>query len=92
MIYLQLLRGGTLGRPYLLIHIKRSVDGVVQIMVFGYQSVISLCTLVMQVKLMCSYCTKHNETEVPDPYYGGPQGFEKVEFQYLMTLLYLILR
>lgn len=27
---------------------------------------------------MCSYCKKHNESEVPDPYYGGPQGFEKV--------------
>lgn len=34
--------------------------------------------LMMQVKLMCSYCKKHDETEVPDPYYGGPQGFEKV--------------
>ncbi|XP_057548981.1 uncharacterized protein LOC130827318 [Amaranthus tricolor] len=31
-----------------------------------------------KVKLMCSYCKKHNETEVPDPYYGGQQGFEKV--------------
>ncbi|KDP34708.1 hypothetical protein JCGZ_10913 [Jatropha curcas] len=31
-----------------------------------------------KVKLMCSFCKKHNETEVPDPYYGGPQGFEKV--------------
>ncbi|WOL15668.1 hypothetical protein Cni_G24449 [Canna indica] len=31
-----------------------------------------------KVKLMCSYCTKHSEAEVPDPYYGGPQGFEKV--------------
>lgn len=31
-----------------------------------------------KVKLMCSYCKKHDETEVPDPYYGGPQGFEKV--------------
>jgi protein-tyrosine-phosphatase len=31
-----------------------------------------------QVKLMCSFCKKHEETEVPDPYYGGPQGFEKV--------------
>ncbi|KAL5763807.1 hypothetical protein ACOSQ2_016401 [Xanthoceras sorbifolium] len=31
-----------------------------------------------KVKLMCSYCQKHDETEVPDPYYGGPQGFEKV--------------
>ncbi|KAI3850924.1 hypothetical protein MKW92_019813 [Papaver armeniacum] len=31
-----------------------------------------------KVKLMCSYCKKHSEKEVPDPYYGGPQGFEKV--------------
>lgn len=31
-----------------------------------------------KVKLMCSYCKKHSESEVPDPYYGGPQGFEKV--------------
>ncbi|KAH7663451.1 Acid phosphatase protein [Dioscorea alata] len=31
-----------------------------------------------KVKLMCSYCKKHKETEVPDPYYGGPQGFENV--------------
>ncbi|XP_022752596.1 uncharacterized protein LOC111301293 isoform X3 [Durio zibethinus] len=31
-----------------------------------------------KVRLMCSYCKKHDETEVPDPYYGGPQGFEKV--------------
>lgn len=31
---------------------------------------------------MCSYCKKHDETEVPDPYYGGPQGFEKVILVY----------
>lgn len=31
-----------------------------------------------KVKLMCSYCRRHGETEVPDPYYGGAQGFEKV--------------
>ncbi|XP_006851550.2 uncharacterized protein LOC18441369 [Amborella trichopoda] len=31
-----------------------------------------------KVKLMCSFCKKHKETEVPDPYYGGPQGFEQV--------------
>ncbi|KAG2585703.1 hypothetical protein PVAP13_6KG407000 [Panicum virgatum] len=30
-----------------------------------------------KVKLMCSYCKRHTESEVPDPYYGGPQGFEK---------------
>ena len=27
---------------------------------------------------MCSYCKRHTESEVPDPCYGGPQGFEKV--------------
>lgn len=43
--------------------------------------------LIMQVKLMCSYCKKHDETEVPDPYYGGPQGFEKVIYQYLLTIV-----
>ncbi|KAL2935093.1 hypothetical protein RDABS01_018211, partial [Bienertia sinuspersici] len=32
-----------------------------------------------KVKLMFSYCKKHDETEVPDPYYGGQKGgFEKV--------------
>ncbi|XP_042482377.1 uncharacterized protein LOC122062808 [Macadamia integrifolia] len=31
-----------------------------------------------KVKLICSYCKKHYETEVPDPYFGGPQGFEEV--------------
>jgi hypothetical protein len=31
-----------------------------------------------QVRLMCSYCRKHDITEVPDPYYGGPAGFDKV--------------
>ncbi|CAN4106586.1 unnamed protein product [Withania somnifera] len=31
-----------------------------------------------KVRLMCSYCKKYDESEVPDPYYGGAQGFEKV--------------
>ncbi|VAI74816.1 unnamed protein product [Triticum turgidum subsp. durum] len=30
-----------------------------------------------KVKLMCSYCKRHTESEVPDPYYGGAKGFEK---------------
>lgn len=30
------------------------------------------------VKLMCTYCKHHTEKDVPDPYYGGPSGFEKV--------------
>jgi protein-tyrosine phosphatase len=28
--------------------------------------------------LFCEFCEEHEEDEVPDPYYGGPKGFEKV--------------
>lgn len=28
-----------------------------------------------KVRLMCDFCTRHTEKEVPDPYYGGPEGF-----------------
>lgn len=31
-----------------------------------------------KVKLMCEFATHHPEREVPDPYYGGPEGFNKV--------------
>ncbi|GBG79566.1 hypothetical protein CBR_g29713 [Chara braunii] len=32
-----------------------------------------------KVKLMCSYCREHTGVqEVPDPYYGGREGFERV--------------
>lgn len=31
-----------------------------------------------QVVRMCDYCEVHEETEVPDPYYGGAQGFQTV--------------
>ena len=31
-----------------------------------------------KVRLFCDFCTEHEETEVPDPYYGGAEGFEKV--------------
>jgi protein-tyrosine phosphatase len=27
---------------------------------------------------MCDYCEEHEETEVPDPYYGGEDGFQTV--------------
>ena len=27
---------------------------------------------------MCDYCEAHDETEVPDPYYGGEAGFHRV--------------
>jgi len=31
-----------------------------------------------KIKYFCEFCTEHEEQEVPDPYYGGAQGFEKV--------------
>ncbi|RBP46298.1 protein tyrosine phosphatase [Roseimicrobium gellanilyticum] len=31
-----------------------------------------------RMHLFCEYCTEHDHTEVPDPYYGGPEGFEEV--------------
>ncbi|MCP5558613.1 MAG: low molecular weight phosphotyrosine protein phosphatase [Verrucomicrobiaceae bacterium] len=31
-----------------------------------------------KVKLFCDFCTDHSERQVPDPYYGGEEGFEKV--------------
>ena len=30
-----------------------------------------------QVQLMSEFCAKHDVSSVPDPYYGGPQGFDK---------------
>jgi protein-tyrosine phosphatase len=31
-----------------------------------------------KVRLFCDFVQQHAETEVPDPYYEGPEGFEKV--------------
>jgi protein-tyrosine phosphatase len=31
-----------------------------------------------KLRLMMSYARRFSEDEVPDPYYGGPQGFEEV--------------
>jgi len=31
-----------------------------------------------RVKKFTDFCTTHNHTEVPDPYYGGDEGFELV--------------
>lgn len=31
-----------------------------------------------KVELFMNYATNFDETEVPDPYYGGPQGFDHV--------------
>ena len=31
-----------------------------------------------KVKMMCDFCRHHTTKEVPDPYYGGPEGFDRV--------------
>ncbi|NJN59588.1 MAG: low molecular weight phosphotyrosine protein phosphatase [Leptolyngbyaceae cyanobacterium SL_5_9] len=31
-----------------------------------------------KVKLMCNFCRHHADQEVPDPYYGGAEGFNYV--------------
>ncbi len=31
-----------------------------------------------KVRLMCQYCSKYSTKEVPDPYYGGIEGFNYV--------------
>ncbi len=31
-----------------------------------------------RVKRMCDFCTTHRDREVPDPYYGGSDGFDYV--------------
>ena len=31
-----------------------------------------------KVRLFCDFCRTHETNEVPDPYYGGAQGFERV--------------
>ena len=30
------------------------------------------------VRLFCDFCETFDDQVVPDPYYGGPEGFEKV--------------
>ncbi len=31
-----------------------------------------------KVKLMCEFCRSHSDEDVPDPYYGGEDGFDYV--------------
>lgn len=31
-----------------------------------------------KVRLMCDFCRTHPDKDVPDPYYGGPEGFTYV--------------
>lgn len=73
------LKGGGTGNHYLLTLMRRYSNLYVSFLE-GWKKVLSCNDNLFksQVRLMCSYCKRHDETEVPDPYYGGPQGFEKV--------------
>lgn len=31
-----------------------------------------------KIRLLCDFCSQHDNREVPDPYYGGAEGFEQV--------------
>ncbi len=31
-----------------------------------------------KVRMMCEFCRQYPDKEVPDPYYGGPDGFDYV--------------
>jgi protein-tyrosine phosphatase len=31
-----------------------------------------------KVRLICDFCQRHTDREVPDPYYGGTDGFNYV--------------
>lgn len=47
----------------------------------NYRDILSLDrqgTYAEKVRLMCDFCTRHDLKEVPDPYYGGPAGFDRV--------------
>lgn len=47
----------------------------------NYLNVRSLATCEQQsrkIRRFCEFCQDHDETEVPDPYYGGGAGFERV--------------
>lgn len=47
----------------------------------NYQNILALDSQGVyknKVHLMCEFVTRHPEREVPDPYYGGQTGFDKV--------------
>lgn len=47
----------------------------------NYADVLQLCETDehrSKVKKMCAYCEEHDVDDVPDPYYGGQQGFDRV--------------
>jgi len=46
----------------------------------NYENMVAICPppLLHKLQLFLEYAPHLSEREVPDPYYGGPQGFERV--------------
>lgn len=47
----------------------------------NYQDILSLDRTAQyrdKVRLICNFCSRHTTKEVPDPYYGGSEGFNHV--------------
>ncbi|MEH2167944.1 MAG: low molecular weight protein-tyrosine-phosphatase [Nostoc sp.] len=47
----------------------------------NYENILSLAQTKQyqhKVRLICEFCSRHTLKEVPDPYYGGQEGFNQV--------------
>lgn len=58
-----------------------------------YHTEIDCGLLLTQIQLMCTYLTKAEYKElqeVPDPYFGGEEGFEKVTSHFKPSVLLLV--
>lgn len=47
----------------------------------NYQDILALASADQEsrkVRLMCDFCRTYPDRDVPDPYYGGPEGFKYV--------------
>ena len=61
-------------------HDLREFDWILTMDDNNYNQVMDLANESQKTKIkkMTDFCTKHNFTQVPDPYYGGDKGFELV--------------
>ncbi|XGV99856.1 MAG: low molecular weight protein-tyrosine-phosphatase [Leptolyngbya sp. BL-A-14] len=64
--------------------VKADFEAFDRILAMDRENFADICTLDPsgqyrhKVHLMCDYCTRHALREVPDPYYGGTEGFNQV--------------
>ncbi|MBM0741788.1 low molecular weight phosphotyrosine protein phosphatase [Phormidium sp. CLA17] len=63
---------------------KADFDAFDLILAMDRENYANICALDLtgkyrkKVRLMCDFCTHHTLKEVPDPYYGGTDGFNQV--------------